>query len=37
VWRIDGAELLAAVNGAPAVSARLLEGVATRLATQKSN
>jgi len=36
VWRIDGAELLAAVNGAPAVSARLLEGITTRLATQGS-
>jgi CRP-like cAMP-binding protein len=34
VWRIDGAQLLAAVNGAPALSARLLEGMTTRLATQ---
>ncbi len=37
VWRIEGAQLLAAVNGAPAMSARLLEGIATRLATQGSN
>jgi hypothetical protein len=37
VWRIDGAQLLAAVNGAPAMSARLLEGIATRLSTQGSN
>jgi MFS family permease len=36
VWRIDGAQLLAAVNGAPALSAGLLEGIATRLATQGS-
>jgi CRP-like cAMP-binding protein len=36
VWRIDGAQLLAAVNGAPALSAGLLEGIATRLATQRS-
>jgi MFS family permease len=37
VWRIDGAQLLAAVNGAPALSARLVEGVSTRLATQGSD
>jgi CRP-like cAMP-binding protein len=37
VWRIDGTQLLAAVNGAPALSARLLEGIATRLASQGSN
>ncbi len=31
VWTIEGAELLDAVSAAPTVSARLLEGVATRL------
>lgn len=31
VWRIDGTELLEAVNGAPTLAATLLEGVAGRI------